>query len=82
MHIDPPHLAARPPVRAWRLSLPLREAYMAPPPTDAIREIAKALRRHVDAETLERVVNNLLDVRGNRDFREVIEAPSWELMLR
>jgi uncharacterized protein (DUF2267 family) len=55
---------------------------MTAPPTDAIREIAKALRRHVDAETLEKVVNELLDVRGNRDFREAIEALSWELMLR
>ena len=55
---------------------------MAAAPTDAIREIAKALRRHVDAETLEKVVNELLDVRGNRDFRETIEALSWELMLR
>ena len=53
---------------------------MTTPPTDAIREIAKALRRHVDAETLERVVNDLLDVRGNRDFREAIEALAHELM--
>ena len=51
-------------------------------PNDAIREIAKALRRHVDAETLERVVNELLDVRGNRDFREAIEALARELMRR
>jgi hypothetical protein len=55
---------------------------MTTPPTDAIREIAKALRRHVDAETLERIVNDLLDVRGNRDFREAIEALARELMRR
>jgi hypothetical protein len=31
---------------------------------DAIREIAKALRRHIDAATLEKIVNELLDVPG------------------
>ena len=30
---------------------------------DAISEIGKALRRHVDAATLETIVNELLDVR-------------------
>jgi hypothetical protein len=45
-----------------------------------IREIAKALRRYVDAETLEKVVNELLDVPGNRDFRNVIEELARELM--
>ena len=47
---------------------------------DAFREIAKALRRHVDAATLERVVNQLLDIPGNRDFRATIEALTRELM--
>ena len=32
---------------------------------DTMREIAKALRRHVDTATLEKVVNELLDVPGN-----------------
>ena len=45
-----------------------------------IREIAKALRRHVDAAMLEKVVNELLDVPGNRDFRNVIEELARELM--
>jgi hypothetical protein len=49
---------------------------------DTIREIAKALRRHVDAATLEKVVNELLDVPGNRSFREAIEALARELMRR
>jgi len=31
-----------------------------PPSDDSIREIAKALRRHVDAATLEKIVNELL----------------------
>src|SRR5204862_7047751 len=47
---------------------------------DAIREIGKALRRHVDATTLETIVNELLDVRGDRSFREAIEALARELM--
>jgi hypothetical protein len=47
---------------------------------DAIREIGKALRRHVDPATLETIVNELLDVPGNRSFREAIEALARELM--
>ena len=47
-----------------------------------IREIAKALRHHVDAATLEKVVNELLDVPGNRDFRNTIEELARELMRR
>jgi hypothetical protein len=46
---------------------------MAAVSNDAIREIAKALRRNVNAKTLEKVVNELLDVPGNRDFRATIE---------
>jgi hypothetical protein len=49
---------------------------------DTIREIAKALRRHVDAATLEKVVNELLDFPGNRDFRNAIEELARELMRR
>ena len=49
---------------------------------DTIREIAKALRRHVDAATLEKIVNELLDVPGNRDFRNAIEELARELMRR
>ena len=63
----------------------LRDAKSLPNMTasnDRIREIAKALRRHVDAATLEKVVNELLDVRGNRDFRETIEELARELMRR
>jgi len=53
-----------------------------PASNDTIREMAKALRRHVDAATLEKVVNELLDVPGNRSFREAIEALARELMRR
>ena len=49
---------------------------------DTIREIAKALRHHVDAATLEKVVNELLDVPGNRSFRDEIEILARELMRR
>ena len=37
---------------------------------DTMRKIARALRRHVDAPTLEKIVNDLLDVPGDRSFRE------------
>ena len=53
-----------------------------PASDDTIREIAKALRRHVDAATLEKIVNELLDVPGNRSFWETIEALARELMRR
>jgi hypothetical protein len=49
---------------------------------DTIREIAKALRRHIDAATLEKVINKLLDVPGNRSFREATEALAREFMRR
>ncbi len=49
---------------------------------DTISEIAKALRHHVYAATLEKVVNELLDVPGNRDFRNAIEELARELMRR
>ena len=49
---------------------------------DTMREIAKALRRHVDTATLEKVVNELLDVPGNKDFRNAIEELARELMRR
>jgi hypothetical protein len=49
---------------------------------DTLREIAKALRRHVDAATLETIVNELLDVPGNRNFRDEINALARELMRR
>ena len=53
-----------------------------PASNDTIREIAKALRRHIDAAALEKIVNELLDVPGNRSFREAIEALARELMRR
>src|SRR5437868_536699 len=45
-----------------------------------MREIAKALRRHVDQKTLEQVINDLLDVPGNKSFRDRIETLAHELL--
>ena len=53
-----------------------------PPSNDAIPEIAKALRRHVEAATLEKIVNELLEVPGNKSFRDAIEALARKLMRR
>jgi hypothetical protein len=39
----------------------------------AVREIAMVLRKHVDARALEQVVNELLEIRGDKAFRETIE---------
>lgn len=49
---------------------------------EAIREIAKALRRYVDAANLEKIVNELLDIPGNRNFRDAIEALARDVMGR
>ncbi len=53
-----------------------------PPSDDTIREIAKAFRRHVHAATREKIVNELLDVPGNKSFRDAIETLARELMQR
>ena len=45
---------------------------------DTIREIAKVRRRHVEKRTLERIVNDLLDVPGDRSFREATEQIAHE----
>jgi hypothetical protein len=37
---------------------------------------------HIDAATLEKIVNELLDVPGNRSFRNAIEELARELMRR
>jgi hypothetical protein len=50
-----------------------------PGANDTIREIAKVLRRHVEKRTLERIVNDLLDVPGDKSFREAIEQIAHEL---
>ena len=42
---------------------------MAATDNDTMREIAKALRRHVDRKRLQQVIDDLLDVPGNQSFR-------------
>jgi hypothetical protein len=48
----------------------------------ALREIAKAFRKHVDQETLEKVVDDLLDIRGDKSFRDLIATLARELKAR
>jgi hypothetical protein len=38
-----------------------------------VRELAKVLREHVDEETIEKIVNDLFEIRGDKSFRETIE---------
>ena len=44
-----------------------------------VHEIAKALRRHVDQQTLEKVINDLLDVPGDKSFRDTVEKLAHDL---
>ena len=37
------------------------------------REIAKVLRKHVATTALEQIVNELLEIRGDKDFRDTVE---------
>jgi L-rhamnose isomerase len=39
----------------------------------AAREIARALRKHVGMKELEQVVTELVDIPGDKDFRDSIE---------
>ena len=43
---------------------------MAATDEDTMREIATALRRHVDQKSLQQVINDLLDLPGNKSFRD------------
>jgi hypothetical protein len=48
---------------------PEAAARCIPASNDTIRELVKAVRRHLDAMTLEKIVNELLDsAAGNRSF--------------
>ena len=46
----------------------------------AAQEIAEVLREHVDRETLAQIVDELLEIRGDKDFREIIERLVHALM--
>ena len=49
---------------------------------DPVLEIGKVLRKHVDRATLEKVIEDLQDVPGNKSFRDAIERLSHELLKR
>ena len=46
---------------------------------DPIREIAEILRRHIGHDSLEKIASELLEVRGNKNFREIIGRLADEL---
>jgi hypothetical protein len=46
---------------------------------DPIREVADILRRYIDQDTLEKIANELLEVRGSKSFREIIGRLTDEL---
>jgi len=40
----------------------------------AAREIAIVLRDHIDLVALNRIIDELLEIRGDKDFRDTIEG--------
>ena len=38
-----------------------------------VREVLRVIRKHVDQATLEKIMDELLDVPGNESFRETIQ---------
>jgi hypothetical protein len=43
---------------------------------DTVQEIGKVLRKHVDRPTLQKAIEHLQDVPGNKSFRDAIERLS------
>ena len=42
--------------------------------SDAVaREVAKLLRKHVGPEALQQIIAELVEIRGDKDFRDIIE---------
>jgi hypothetical protein len=39
-----------------------------------VGEVTKILLRHIDPRTLDKVMQELMDVRGAKSFREIVEA--------
>jgi hypothetical protein len=39
----------------------------------AAREIAEVLRKHVDPEALQQIAAELVEIRGDNDFRNIVE---------
>ena len=48
----------------------------------ALRQIATVFRKHVDQKTLEKVVDDLLDIRGDKNFRDTVATLARELKAR
>ena len=48
----------------------------------AVREIAKVLRRHVDQATIEKILDELFETRGDKSFRDTIEKLAHALRTR
>ncbi len=44
-----------------------------------LRDIMRVVRKHVDQATLDRIVEELLDVPGNKSFRDTVEIIAREL---
>ena len=42
-------------------------------PDQTVREVLKVIRRHVDQATLEKIVEDLQEVPGDKRFRDTIE---------
>ena len=40
----------------------------------AAHEIAKVLRKHLDQKRLAHIIDELFEIRGNKDFRDTIES--------
>jgi hypothetical protein len=39
----------------------------------AVREITKVLRKHVEPEALQLIAAELVEIRGDKDFRDIVE---------
>jgi len=48
----------------------------------ALHEIANVFRQNVDQKTLEKVIDDLLDIRGDKNFRDTIATLTRELEAR
>ena len=47
----------------------------------AVREIAEVLRKNVGSKALEQIVADLVEIRGDKDFRDTIEMLVHELRM-
>ena len=47
-----------------------------------MEEVAKVIMRHISPETTKRIIDDLLELRGNQSFRETIAKLVAELQRR